>query len=91
MNVTHTPVFSKSGQAIYRFPNGYGASLITNWMAHGGREMAVIRFDSESIESYSLVYDTPVTSDVLGYLSPEDVDPLLDQIAALPDPAEVSA
>lgn len=71
-------------QDVYRFPNGYGASVLTGgFAAYGGLEMAVVHFRSDDILDYRLVYDTPVTDDVLGYLSAEDVPALLDQVAAL--------
>lgn len=58
-----------SNQTIYRFPNGYGASVIRGGvMAYGGLEMAVVKFDTEG-HDFSLCYDTPITSDVLGYLN----------------------
>ena len=65
-------------QERYKFPNGYGASLIVGGsMAYGGMELAVV-LDGQ------LCYDTPLTDDVIGYLTREDVGPLLDRIAALP-------
>ena len=66
-------------QERYRFANGYGASVIIGGpYAYGGLELAVIGPDGK------LCYDTPITSDVLGYLSPSEVQPLLAAIAALP-------
>jgi len=70
------------GQFIYKFDNGYGASLVWGPYAHGELEMAVLTFGSDG--SWDLCYDTPITDDVLGYLSYDEVEPLLDQIAALP-------
>ena len=53
------------------FPNGYGVSVIRNEYSYGGKgglyELAVL--DNEG----SLNYNTFVTSDVLGYLTPEEV------------------
>lgn len=87
----HTPVFSGAGfggayRYKFRFPNGYGASLIIGGiMAYGGLELAVIEFGSDDDEDFDLVYDTPITSDVVGYISgPTEVEDLLDRIAALP-------
>ena len=71
-------------QLIYRFENNYGASVVKNSFSYGGTqgkwELAVIKFDGEDFE---LVYDTPITSDVIGYLSWDNVEEYLDQIAAL--------
>lgn len=64
----------------FKFDNGYGASVIDD--GYGGDrglfELAVL--DS----SGHLTYETPITSDVLGFLTADDVAAALDQIAALP-------
>ena len=69
-------------QRIYRFPNGYGASVVRSEKSYGGREglfeLAVL--DS----SDDLCYTTPVTRDVEGWLTIDNVDKLLDQISKLP-------
>jgi hypothetical protein len=66
----------------YRFPNGYGASVVRNQYSYGGDqglfELAVTDHKGH------LIYTTPVTSDVVGYLSADEVQQYLDQIAALP-------
>lgn len=68
-------------QARTEYPNGYGASVIRGPQSYGGPEgfyeLAVFRGDD-------LCYDTPVTDDVEGWLTPERVTELLQQIAALP-------
>ena len=67
-------------QAYAKFPNGYGASVIMGVGTIGGSqllyELAVLKGDD-------LCYDTPITDDVIGYLTPEVVTDLLRQIAAL--------
>lgn len=71
-------------QTEYRFPNGYGASVIRGGMAaYGGLEMAVLKFTDEGHES-SLCYDTPVTNDVLGYLNDDSLAEALQAVADLP-------
>jgi hypothetical protein len=74
-----------NSQAIVFFPNGYGASVIIGPYTYGGDEglyeIAVLR--GERGES-SLCYDTPVTDDVLGYLTEADVTETLAKIEALP-------
>jgi hypothetical protein len=61
-------------QVIFKFPNGYGASLIQNTYSYGGNrglfEIAVLRFDGDA---YELCYTTDITHDVLGYLTEEEV------------------
>lgn len=66
------------------FPNGYGASIVKHSFSYGGRkglwELAVIK---GTAESWDICYDTDITSDVLGYLSEEEVNSTLENIAAL--------
>lgn len=70
-------------RAVVYFANGYGASVVRGPYTYGGAaglyELAVIKRDDES-----LVYTTPITNDVLGHLSPEDVTRTLGEIAKLP-------
>jgi len=56
-------------QIIYRFPNGYGASIVNNKYSHGTE----------------LTYETPVAPDVIGHVSPEDIKVILDEIRMLPE------
>jgi hypothetical protein len=77
------PMGAEYGGIISRisFDNGYGASIVKGPMSYGGDrglyELAVLDSNGE------LTYDTPVTSDVEGYLSEEDVTKLLEQIQKL--------
>jgi hypothetical protein len=75
-------------QRLYRFPNGYGASVVRHQYSYGGDqglwELAVVIYDGEDVESFHLCYDTPITDDVIGYLSEGGVDEILAQIEALP-------
>ena len=71
-------------QKIFRFDNGYGASLVRHAYSYG-TEMAVLKFKSESNLDFELVYDTPVTDDVLGHLSPSEIDEYLEDISKLTD------
>jgi hypothetical protein len=63
------------------FENGYGASVVKHSGSYGGRrglyELAVLDNDGK------LTYDTPITDDVLGYLSPKEVTNYLIQIQDL--------
>ena len=74
-------------QKIYRFPNGYGASIVRFYgsyqYAQGLWELAIIRFHGPDVDSFSLTYDTPITGDVIGYLSDDDVEGYLDEISRL--------
>jgi hypothetical protein len=77
-------------QSLYRFQNGYGASVVRHSGSYGGKEglykLAVIRFTSDCIEDYVLTYNTPITDDVIGHLTKDDVDTLLEQIRDLEQP-----
>ena len=65
------------------FPNGYGVSVIRSPYSYGGRqglyELAVLGADGQ------LTYETPVTDDVLGNLTVEEVTDAMAQVAALPN------
>lgn len=69
-------------QTLYQFPNGYGASVVSTPYTYGGEdglwELAVLNRHG------TLDYSTPITSDVLGWLTPEEVEVKLIEIAALP-------
>lgn len=73
-------------QDLYKFKNGYTASVIQTRYSYGGDqglfELAVIYNDA-------LVYDTPITNDVIGYLTPEAVQEILQKISELPARREV--
>jgi hypothetical protein len=72
--------FYNGVQCRIQFDNGYGASVVKHEYSYGGRdglyELAVLKADN-------LCYDTPVTSDVEGYLSEDEVTELLKQIQEL--------
>lgn len=73
-------------QALYRFPNGYGASVIQRTYSYGGKdglwELAVVVWNGDD---FDLTYSTPITDDVIGHLGEGEVAELLLQIAALPE------
>jgi hypothetical protein len=68
-------------QRRYRFDNGYEASVVRGPYTYGGPsgmyELAVML-------NGHLNYETPITDDVLGYLSEDDVQRTLAEIEALP-------
>ncbi len=73
-------------QYIFRFDNGYGASVIKSIMSDGHEhdfwELAVIGF-FEDTDRFELCYGTPVTSNTEGYLTDWEVRNLLKQIKEL--------
>ena len=76
-------------QRLYRFENGYGASLVRHSSSYGGSkglwEIAVIQW----IDQYEfgfplyLCYSTPITKDVIGYLEEDQVNTILSFIEKL--------
>ena len=71
-------------QRVYKFDNGFGASVVSHSFSYssedGKYELAVLRFEGDSFE---LTYDTSITSGVIGYLKPSEVDELLEKIEKL--------
>lgn len=65
----------------YKFANGYGASVVRHPFSYGHEEglweLAVLGPDGH------IIYATPITDDVLGYLSEEAVNEALAKISAL--------
>ena len=63
--------FMTGKKARMMFKNGYGVSVVSHTHSYGGKdglyELAVLDFDG------NITYDTPITSDVLGYLTPDEV------------------
>jgi len=63
------------------FENGYGVSVVSHTYSYGGKdglfEVAVLGKDGD------LTYDTSVTNDVIGYLSPDDVTDVMKQVQEL--------
>jgi hypothetical protein len=72
-------------RACMQFDNGYHISVVKNTFSYGGKkglyEAAVLDRDG------SLTYDTPVTDDVIGHLTPEGVTDVMRRIQEL-EPAE---
>lgn len=68
-------------QTIYKFPNGYGASVIKFNYVYFGIEIAVLRFDENG--NWGIDYSTPITNDVIGGLNEESRDSVLQQILDL--------
>jgi hypothetical protein len=72
---------------IVRFPNQFGASIVQFSGSYGGEdglwELAVIKYASEGPDDWGLCYTTPITADVLGWLTEEQVLETCHRIAAL--------
>lgn len=85
--MTHIPAISgphprlPGTQDIYEFPNGFGASVVRGTFSYGGDEGL---YELAVLHRGDITYETPITDDVLGYLSDDEVEATLDLIAALP-------
>lgn len=81
------PLENGAVQKLYKFANGYGASVVKGEHTYGGDEglweLAVIRFNPDNGD-YALDYSTPITEDVEGHLTDDAVEELLNKVAALP-------
>lgn len=75
----------ESYQYIFKFDNGYGASVVKNSGSYGHAldlfELAVIKFTDEF--TWDLCYTTEITDDVIGYLTNNGVLNLLEAIKNL--------
>ena len=78
--------FLNGVQKIYKFKNGYGASVVCHDGSYGGPykpdgdnlwEIAVLDSNEE------ITYHTPVTHDVIGHQTDEDVEKVLKEISEL--------
>lgn len=83
LNFKDLPNNEINGGIQYHFKasNGYGASIVKHSFSYGGDrglwELAIIGKDG------ALSYDTPLTNDVLGYLTESEVNETLSKIEAL--------
>lgn len=63
------------------FDNGYGISVVRHRYSYGGPsglyEIAVLDSDD------NLTYDTPITNDVIGYLTPKEVTEIMIKVQEL--------
>lgn len=68
-------------QTIVRFDSGYGASILRGGaFAYGGLELAVLKEDEYGM---TICYDSPITDDVIGHLTEDEVSLLLEKISKL--------
>lgn len=67
---------------VFKFDNGYGASVISGQYTYGGNDG---KFEIAVLDSTGdITYDTPITSDVIGWLDFGEVDIVLEKIKNLP-------
>lgn len=77
-------IISPGIHAVAKFANNYGLSVVSFPGSYGyefGKyECAVVRFTNDD---FKVVYNTPITDDVVGYCTSEEVEDLLQQVEAL--------
>ena len=64
-------------QKIFKFPNGYGASVVVHDSSYG-LELALLD------ESGKITQNPDITDDVAGFLNVDSANDLLEEIAKLP-------
>jgi hypothetical protein len=90
MREPHLEVFHQDEDKkhyVYRFHNGYGASVVQGPKTHGGEaglwELAVVRFGSPHPFDFRIDRTTSIGDEVHGHLEGDDVDALLTAIEQL--------
>lgn len=76
-----------------KYANGYGASIVKHPGTYGFEddlwELAVIKYDrSSDYIDWNLNYDTPITNDVVGNLTEDDVVQICERIKMLNEDGE---
>ena len=69
-------------QKLYKFDNNYGASVI-NHRGSYGLELAVVLFDKNNPKNYKICYNTPIASNVIGWLTKKELEKTLEKIKNL--------
>jgi hypothetical protein len=76
-----TDPFMSGVRSRMMFENGFGVSVVSHTYSYGGKdglfEVAVLDKDGD------LTYNTPVTNDVIGYLNPDEVTDIMEEIQKL--------
>ena len=70
----------KGRMVRYRFPNGYGASVIEGEDSYG-LELAVLEFSESEYGCITML--TEITDDVIGFIEDEELDEILERISRL--------
>jgi phosphoketolase len=73
---------------VYRFRNGYGASMIWDKLhSEPVYEIAVTRYSGPEDGSWELCYETHITDDVLRHMDADIARSVLEQVGDLPPDA----
>lgn len=68
-------------QWLIGFKNGYEASVISGKYTYTDKEHP---YELAVLKNGELCYDTPITDNVIGYLTADEVGKILEKIEALP-------
>jgi len=80
----HHPNDLGGKQAKLFFENGYGVSIVFGILFYSNGidtyEVAVLKGDKDN---WKITYNTPITDDVLGYLTMDEVQEVIDRVEKL--------
>lgn len=81
----HDGFISRGMHYVFKFKNDFGASVVKIYSSYGYDlwELAVIRFNHGDTNDWDLDYNTPITNDVIGYLTDDKVRETLAKIKNL--------
>lgn len=85
LNFQPHPNYEDCGiQAKHFFPNGYGVSVVSFPGSYGFREgLYEVAILKGTEDDWQICYDTPITDDVLGHQSEEEIEVLLYEVENL--------
>lgn len=78
--ITYDQKSGNSMHHIYEFSNGYGASVVQNCYSKGHEDGL---YQLAVLKNGVFCYSTPITGDVIGYLSADEVAEYLQRIEGL--------
>lgn len=73
--------YAKSKQAKMDFENGYGISVLFGSIFYSN---GIDTYEVGILKDGSLCYDTPITNDVIGYITADEVTDIMRKIQELP-------
>lgn len=76
----HPHAISGGRQAIIYFDNGYGVSVVCGKMFYSNGSDT---YEVAILHDGGIAYDTGITDDVLGYLSPSEVTDVMRKVQEL--------
>lgn len=72
--------YKNAKQAVLDFENGYGISVIIGSCFYSN---GIDTYEVAVMKNGSICYDTPITDDVIGRITPEQVSEVMKQIQEL--------